>query len=238
MRRGWLGGGGWMRMNACGCDAGLGCISEKYTICTCHWVDNPEICRIKVNLSLKMKWIQNISRHNISRSACFVVLPTQHILLKGESHDDLLGSPDIRPIWIFFFQHSISSLTFHLQLFYCMIEWTFVRIIYHYMGLPFLCMLGSLRITGRLLHIFKPTRARSAFIFSIRQFLVRSGISTIPNRRFHFHSLSISESFDSCTSFIISVISANLQPLYKDEMSIMYLNFSLKKKKKKLTKHV
>lgn len=35
-----------------------------------------------------------------------------------------------------------------------MIKWTFVRINYHYMGLPFLCMRGSLRITGRLLHIF------------------------------------------------------------------------------------
>lgn len=35
-----------------------------------------------------------------------------------------------------------------------MIKWTFVRINYHYMGLPFLCMQGSLRITGRLLHIF------------------------------------------------------------------------------------
>lgn len=37
------------------CDGGSGWVSEKHTICTCHWVNNPKICGIKVNLSLKMK---------------------------------------------------------------------------------------------------------------------------------------------------------------------------------------
>lgn len=70
--RSWWGEKGkwkWMRMDTCGCDAGFGCISEKHTICSCHWMDNPEICGIKVNLSLKMKQIQNLSSHNFPQSA-------------------------------------------------------------------------------------------------------------------------------------------------------------------------
>lgn len=74
-----------------------------------------------------------------------------------------------------------------------MIEWTFVRINYHYMGLPFLCMLGSFRITGRLLHIFNPLPNRSAFIFSILQFLVRHWAFAVlkPSQGVHFHILSM-----------------------------------------------
>lgn len=146
-----------MRMNTCGCDVGFGCISEKHTICTCHWVDNPEICGIKVNLSLKMKWIQNISRHDISRSACLWFCQCSTFCWRAKVIMTYVRVQTFSPYGYFLpsFWHSISSFTFLSQPFFCMIERTFVRIIYHYMGLPFLCMLGSLRITGRLLHIFK-----------------------------------------------------------------------------------
>lgn len=60
------------------------------------------------------------------------------------------------PLWIFFLPLCAEYPLFTIpsESFFCMIKWTFVRINYHYMGLPFLCMQGSLRITGRLLHIF------------------------------------------------------------------------------------
>lgn len=45
----------------------------------------------------------------------FGVLPTQHILLKGESHDDLLVSPDIQPIWIFSSLLLEQYILFHLS---------------------------------------------------------------------------------------------------------------------------
>lgn len=58
----------------------------------------------------------------------FGVLPMQHILLKGESHDDLLENPDIKPIWIFFFlahyilfHLSFTGLPLHDS------EWTFCK---------------------------------------------------------------------------------------------------------------
>lgn len=87
----------------------------------------------------------------------------QHILSKGESHDDIP-----------FQRRSLKSLrgcfpsplppcaeyplfTIPSESSFCMMKWTFVRINYHYMGLPFLCMRGSLRITSRLLHIFFQT---------------------------------------------------------------------------------
>lgn len=113
----------------------------------------------------------------------FADLLMWHISLKGESHDDLLAHV----------KHRISGFTFLSQPFYCLTEWTFARINYHYMGLPFLCMLGSFRITGRLLYIFKKRPTRSAFIFSIRQFLVRPFVSTVlkPCRRINFHILSM-----------------------------------------------
>lgn len=116
----------------------------------------------------------------------------QHISSKGESHDDLLlggcsckARTDIFPPGAEYPLFTIPS-----ESFFCMIKWTFVRINYHYMGLPFLCMLGSLRITERLLHIFfKTPPTRSAFIFCIRRFLVRRWVfaDLKPCQRLHFH---------------------------------------------------
>lgn len=85
--------------------------------------------------------------------------------------------------------HSISSFTFRSQSFFCMIEWTFVRIIYHYMGLQFLCMLGSLRITGRLLHISKTPVPDLPLSFPSGSFLVRCWTSTVltASQRINFH---------------------------------------------------
>lgn len=116
----------------------------------------------------------------------------QHISSKGESHDDLLlgGCSRKARTDIFLPSTEYPLFTIPSESFLCMIKWTFVRINYHYMGLPFLCMLGSLRITGRLLHIFKPPPStRSAFIFSIRQFLVRRWVfaDLKPCQRLHFH---------------------------------------------------
>lgn len=118
-------------------------------------MDNPEICGIKVNLSLKNEIESEHIKTHFPSLSTFAVLLMQHILLKGESPDDLLASAGVKPTWIFLSSTEYPVFTFLSQSFFCMIEWTFVRINYHYMGLPFLCMLGSLRITGRLLHIFK-----------------------------------------------------------------------------------
>lgn len=116
----------WMRTNACGCDVGFGCVSEKHTICTCHWVDNPEICRIKVNLSLKNEMDSEHIKTQYLPLSMFVVLPMQHILSKGESRDDLLESPDAKPVWIiFFFFFGAQYILFHLSFhgpFFCTIE--------------------------------------------------------------------------------------------------------------------
>lgn len=90
----------------------------------------------------------------------------------------------------------------------------FVRIIYHYMGLPFLCMLGSLRITGRLLHIFKTPVPDLPLSFPFGSFLVRRWISTILNASQWVHFIIPSNS-DLCASFFIPIISENLQLLFK-----------------------
>lgn len=96
-----------------------------------------------------------------------------------------------------------------------MIEWTFERIMYHYMGLPFLCMLGSFRIIqADYFFSFFNFNARSAFIFSIGCFsLVRFSTMLNAAQRTHFHTLTISKTCDLCASFLIPVISKNFQLL-------------------------
>lgn len=99
-----------------------------------------------------------------------------------------------KPAWIFSLppRAEYPLFTIPSESFFCMIKWTFVRINYHYMGLPFLCMRGSLRITGRLLHIFFQTPCtRSAFIFSILQFLGRRWVFADPKLCQRLHSRKV-----------------------------------------------
>lgn len=99
-----------------------------------------------------------------------------------------------KPAWIFSLppRAEYPLFTIPSESFFCMIKWTFVRINYHYMGLPFLCMRGSLRITGRLLHIFFQTHCtRSAFIFSILQFLGRRWVFADPKLCQRLHSRKV-----------------------------------------------
>lgn len=98
----WRGGGGN--------DAGFGCISEKHTICTCHWVDNPKICRIEVNLSLKneMDWEHIKTQYLRPGVRVFCRRSTFGRRVKVMR---AYWSPDVKPVWILL-QHRRSSLTF------------------------------------------------------------------------------------------------------------------------------
>lgn len=104
----------------------------------------------------------------------FVVLPEQHIHVEGWMSQWLLLEFD--KSWRF---HRSSSLCIfsHLVLFCFVRDRTFVRIIYHYVGLLILCMLRSLGITQRLVNVFKPPLSHLFLSFPFGRFLVRWWIS-------------------------------------------------------------
>lgn len=86
----------------------------------------------------------------------------------------------------------ISLSTLVSQSLFAWQKWTFLRIIYHYMGLPFLFVQGSDWITERLLHIFKAPLSDLLLSPPSGSFLQSCWISIIPNtsQMFRFHSSS------------------------------------------------
>lgn len=144
-----------MHWNTRGYDVGFGCISEKHTICTCHWVDNPQICWIKVNLSLKNEMDSEHIKTQYLSLSMFVVFADAADFAEGWKSWWLTWESRHKAFMDIF--SPAQNILFHLSLRAFLLhdrKWTFAKINYHYMGLPFLCKLGSFRITRRLLHIF------------------------------------------------------------------------------------
>ena len=151
----------------------------------------------------------------------FVVLPMQHISLRGLGGGNVMMTylrvQTWSPYGYFFFFFLAQYILFHLSFtalrLHDRVDLCKDHLSLHGITIFFACW-DLLGLQGDYF-IFLTPPARSAFIFSIRQYLVRHWTSAAvmnPCRRIYFHFLSISQTPDSLTS----AISDSLRLLFKD----------------------